>query len=278
MAKNKWKKPTAEKYDYYARKYPTYKKTSKFLVKLAKIKKGTIIIDLACGTGITTKEILEKTGSFGKVIGVDLSKEMLNIAKKKIKQKNVSFIHSPAEEIDRVIKEKVDLILCNSAFFIMDMDKTLKSIRRVLRDGGMFIFNLSEQYHKFPKKLKINLHFPIILKMAMQKIVVEKYKYKIKSEKEEIGFLNSKTINKVLKNNSFKIDYYKTLKLKRTPKDFYEFLKIPLMTRGMFPNLDYSERMEILDMAYKKVKKPKKFKMKWTYFVVTKNLAFNKNN
>ena len=99
--------------------------------------------------------------------------------------------------------------------------------------------------------------------MTMQEIVAEKYKYKIKSKKKKIEFLNSKTINKILKNNSFKIDYYKTLKLKRTPKDLYEFLKIPLMTEGMFPNLDYSERMEILKMAYKKVKKPKKFEMKW---------------
>ncbi len=117
MAKNKWGKPTAEKYDYYSRKYAVYRKTSKFLVRIAGIKKGITVVDLACGTGVTTREILKKTGSFGKVLGVDSSKEMLNIAKKKIKRKNVFFVHSSAEEIDRAIKEKVDLVLCKFSLF-----------------------------------------------------------------------------------------------------------------------------------------------------------------
>ncbi len=209
------------------------------------------------------------------MLGVDSSKEMLNIAKKKIKRKNVFFVHSSAEEIDRAIKEKVDLVLCNSAFFIMDMDKTLKSMRKVLKDGGMFIFNFPEQYHKFPRKLRRDLHFPIMVKMIMQKIAVEEYGMKLK--KKKIWPLNSETINKTLKNNSFKINHRKILKLKRTPRDLYEFLKIPLMTGGMFPSLDYSERMEILDRAYKKIRKPRKFEMKWIYFIVTKNIVFNKN-
>ena len=43
------------------------------------------------------------------------------------------------------------------------------------------------------------------------------------------------------------------------------------MTEGEFPNLSYSERMKILEKAYKKVDKSKKFTSKWIYFVTKKS-------
>ncbi len=53
------------------------------LVKLAKIKKGDIVLDLACGTGAVTNKISSKVGKEGMVIGIDTSKKQL------VSQKNL---------------------------------------------------------------------------------------------------------------------------------------------------------------------------------------------
>lgn len=264
MTENKWKKLTVKKYEYYATKYPMYKKTSKFLVKIANIKKGMIIVDLACGTGITTREILKKLGTSGKVIGIDSSKEMLNVAKKKNKQKNVSFFQSKAEKINKIIKEKVDLVLCNSAFWQTNMNKTLIGIKKILKNDGKFIFNLPSQYYKFTKGPKETLFSPIMQQIATNI-------YRLKPKKKKLKLLDFETIIKILKNNCFKIVSYKTFEFKKTAKDVYEFLKIPIMTEKTFLSLKYSEKMKILDRAYKEVDKSRKFVRKWMYFVAKKS-------
>lgn len=260
---SRWEKLTAKKYDNYAASYPMYRKTSQFLVKTANIRKGMTIVDLACGTGVTTHEILKKLGSSGKIIDIDFSGEMLNIAKKRNKQKNISFIQSSAEKIDMLTKESIDLVLCNSAFWQMDMDKTLRCIKRILKKDGKFIFNLPNQYYKFPKKTRNVLFFPIMQEIATKE-------YGLKPKKRKFKLFDFKSVNKIIKSNSFKISFCKTSAFKQTAKDIYEFYKIPVMTDKAFPNLDYSERMKILDQAYKRVDKSKEFISKWIYFVLKK--------
>ena len=50
------------------------------------------ILDLACGTGVSTKEILKNLGETGKIYAVDFSEAMLNLAKKEIKKIRMSFL------------------------------------------------------------------------------------------------------------------------------------------------------------------------------------------
>jgi len=245
----KWDKLTAKKYEQYARKYPMYRKTSQLLVKLANIEKGMTVIDLCCGTGIATKEILKKIGTSGKVIGVDSSKEMLAIAKKKFRQKNAFFIQSSEEEIDKKMKEKADIVLCNSAFWQMYGNKALETISNILKDDGKFAFNLPNQIYNIDSFL------------APEKSSI-------------ISIMRKIRLEKMLASNFFKIIYCKALKFRRTAKDKYEFLKIPIMTKRMFPNLDYSERLKILNKAYRTVSKSRESNDKWIYFVVKKQKTY----
>ena len=47
------------------------------LIKRAKIKSGQKVLDLACGTGLVTKKILNKVGKNGEVYGIDSSNSAL---------------------------------------------------------------------------------------------------------------------------------------------------------------------------------------------------------
>ncbi len=57
------------------------------------------VLDLACGTGILTKQIAEKLPQ-AKIIGVDVTKNYLEKAKEKlILYSNISFVNQDAEKL-----------------------------------------------------------------------------------------------------------------------------------------------------------------------------------
>lgn len=60
---------------------------------------GLSILDLCCGTGDWTFDLSESVGPSGKVIGLDFSENMLEIAKAKLKEeakKNIEFLQGNA--------------------------------------------------------------------------------------------------------------------------------------------------------------------------------------
>lgn len=59
----------ARRYDAFARQHPIYQDTSRDLIALAGLSADAAVVDLACGTGITSREILAALGPNGKVTG-----------------------------------------------------------------------------------------------------------------------------------------------------------------------------------------------------------------
>lgn len=105
------------------------------LVSLAKLSSDHLVLDLACGTGAVTRQILSKIGKSGHVIGADSSITAIKIAKKSIKQKNVDFILFDAENFD--FNQKFDTITCQYAlFFFPNAPKALTNIRKTLKKNG----------------------------------------------------------------------------------------------------------------------------------------------
>ena len=59
------------------------------------IKKGVKVLDVACGTGVLVPDYIEREAA--SVVGVDISSEMIAVARSKFKQDNVSFICADVE-------------------------------------------------------------------------------------------------------------------------------------------------------------------------------------
>ena len=67
---------------------------------LEQISDGNSFLDLACGTGILTREIAEKFPS-AEIVGVDITKSYLDVAKKNSNSfDNISFILDDAENLN----------------------------------------------------------------------------------------------------------------------------------------------------------------------------------
>ena len=99
---------------------------------------GHTVLDVACGTGDIGFEILKKYNA--KLINLDLSKNMLNIAEKKAKEKrfeNIQFIQGDAEMLP-LKNNSVDCLTIAYGFRnIAHYEKALEEFYHVLKPGGI---------------------------------------------------------------------------------------------------------------------------------------------
>lgn len=106
---------------------------------LAKIKQGETVIDLGSGAGFDAFIISETVGTSGKVIGVDLSENMLALAKKNAKKgdyQNVEFLKGDIEDLP--LKDGIaDHVISNCVINLsLNKDKVYREAFRVLKKGG----------------------------------------------------------------------------------------------------------------------------------------------
>ena len=153
-----------EGYDKYAK---FYDKTLEYLDSFEQGKlmgvigkiKGKKVLDVGCGTGRIIKALTEKEAI---VTGVDLSPEMILVAKKKFPK--IEFAEADAEKLP-FKDEEFDVVV--ASFLIVHLktlQKAFDEIYRVIKPGGFFVVTNINQ-RKAPK-----------LKLAEQnKIVIDSY-------------------------------------------------------------------------------------------------------
>ena len=108
-----------------------------------KIPDNPTCLDVACGTGISTFELMNHCKQRGRFIGIDISNNMIENARIIASDKgfsNVEFLYGDAEHID-FPDDYFDLVLCNSSLhFFPDKPKALREMCRVLKPGGQWAF------------------------------------------------------------------------------------------------------------------------------------------
>ena len=110
--------------------------STKKLIELVKINKNNFVLDVACGTGVVTKQIQKKISKLGYVVGIDTSTTAIKIAKKwNEKNKNLDFVNIDAENF--TFSKKFDIITCQYAlFFFPNAQKALKNMKNSLKKSG----------------------------------------------------------------------------------------------------------------------------------------------
>ncbi|BAZ13945.1 putative methyltransferase [Calothrix sp. NIES-4071] len=123
-------------------------KRARHFVEAVPIQKGQTILDVAVGTGLVAISVAELVGNDGKVIGIDIANNLLNIARGKIEElgiKNIELIEADADDID-FSENSFDAILCCSAIMCFrDIHNVLRNWYRFVKPGGLVAFN---SYHE----------------------------------------------------------------------------------------------------------------------------------
>ncbi len=106
---------------------------------LANLKEGDIVLDLGSGAGFDCFLASSRVGINGKVIGVDMTPEMVEKAKEnalKIGAQNVEFRLGEIEKLP-VDDSSIDVVISNCVINLsIDKQKVFKEIYRVLKPGG----------------------------------------------------------------------------------------------------------------------------------------------
>ncbi|MBI4216710.1 MAG: arsenite methyltransferase [Chloroflexi bacterium] len=106
---------------------------------LAELKPGEVVLDLGSGGGIDCLLAAERVGPRGRVIGIDLTPEMVEVARQNaaaVEAKNVEFHLGEIESLP-LEEASVDVIISNCVINLSpDKDAVFQEAFRVLRPGG----------------------------------------------------------------------------------------------------------------------------------------------
>lgn len=103
---------------------------------------GQHLCDLACGQGRVARYLADQGAT---VVGVDLSAKLLAIARhhEEAEPRGIEYRHVDARNLNGITDLSFDGVLCHMALMdIPDLTLTMRSVGRVLRPGGWFVFSI----------------------------------------------------------------------------------------------------------------------------------------
>ena len=164
---------------------------------LGEIKEGMTVLDLGSGAGFDCFLAAKKVGKKGKVIGVDMTPQMIKKAKENAKKYEYTNVEFKLGEIENLPIENnsVDVIISNCVINLSpDKSKVFKESYRVLKKGGkMFISDMVllkelSEMHKNDHDLIASCVGGAILKKDYLKLMKDAgFEVKILSEDKEIS-------------------------------------------------------------------------------------------
>lgn len=181
-------------------------------LKLLGLKKPQEILDIATGTGdlaiMANQQLSPK-----KILGIDISEEMMKVGKQKVDKLNMSKVISFAKE------DCLNLSFNNNTFDAAmvafgvrnfeDLDKGLQEIHRVLKPGGQLMILELSSPRTFPMKQAYWFYSRLFIPTVGRFVSKSKEAYSYLPKSIE-AFVQGKEMVEVLKKNGFLEVKYKT--------------------------------------------------------------------
>ena len=146
----------------------------KKLIELLKFREGEVVADIGAGSGYYTFRIANLVGSKGKILAVDIQKEMLDIIRARMKKDGVENVEPVlGEEADPKLKDNsVDTILLVDVYheFAFPHEMTEKMVKS-LKPGGRIVF---VEFRLEDEKVPIKL----VHKMTEKQVLKEMSEFK----------------------------------------------------------------------------------------------------
>ena len=124
---------------------------------LASLKKGEVVLDLGAGAGFDCFLAASKVGLKGKVIGVDMTPEMIEKARGNAKRNAVKNVEFRLGEIENLplADNSVDVAISNCVINLSaDKQRVFNEIYRVLKPGGRISISDIALLKKLPDKIR----------------------------------------------------------------------------------------------------------------------------
>lgn len=249
----------AEAYREYVETYPLYSALNRRLAALADLERARRMLDLGCGTGLTTAVCLERLPEDAEVVGIDGAVTMVEIARTRVRDPRVRFRCAEISELERAVSGTFDRAVCNAALWLFPRPRrVLAELRDLLTGDGRLVFNLPaerlEGSDTEPDPFQRELAAALLGSRGERQLHPPLFDLeRVESALEAAGL--------------------RLVRLERhshvgRQEELIELMKIPAMTARLAPDRTPAERQRIVYRAAERCDPELEVEVPWLYFVV----------
>jgi len=213
-------------YHSFEERYGFFRSLNEALLRGMSLPESADILDVGCGTGASSVQILDALPQC-RVWGLDNSSAMLETARATVgKSDRLTFVEGDAAKLLHYFSFQFDAIIYGASIFLLpDYQDSLKQAHDLLKDRGSVGLTFMDGLYD----VKGNNLLAVADQKAKEGVSLKK---PVNLEKFQSFFADTFT-----RHRAWEEDF-------QLPQDLLcEFFSIPAMSAGLFPRIEYPERL-----------------------------------
>jgi SAM-dependent methyltransferase len=244
---------SASIYDSFEKKHRLFETLTKKLCELNEPFTPERVLDVGCGTGISTLCIHKSLDPPPIIYAIDISEPMLIKARERLEgKKGIYFVRGDAENLANYFHEAFDAVFYTASIFLLpNFRESINQACKLIVPGGVLAISYYDGLFNAKGRDAVPLVFPDL-----------KYQY---------GAVSYDELMKCLKANrdfrTAEFDY----RFEITSEYLFDFLSIPAQSAGFFPKTPYIERIPMIrDLCDRLTEEVRPLFMGWKFVVSRK--------
>ena len=215
-------------YDTFEKKHHLFETLTKKLCEMNAPFEPRRVLDVGCGTGISTLGIYKSLKIPPIIYGIDFSEPMLIKARRRMQGKEgVYFVRGDAEKLSQYFHEAFDAVFYTASIFLLpNYRESIDQACKLILPGGVLAISYYDGLFNTKGRNAIIRAIPDL-----------KYQYGTVSYEDLMKFLARRKDFK-----TSQIDY----RFEITNEYLFDFMSIPAQSAGIFPKVPYIERIPLI--------------------------------